>query len=401
MTIETSKENQNVLQEQYDFSLVLGGPLYQLLRRSHLTGDALDHVRRRMVAIIVLTWLPLLIFSVLQGLAWSGAKLPFLYDFDSHCRFLVALPLLIYAELMVHVRMRGIVRQFLDRNLIPQTQRDRFFAILQSAGRLRNSIVAEILLIAFVYGVGVNYIWRNVMSVQGETWYTSPAAGGGTSFARLWYVYVSLPFFQFVLLRWYFRMVVWTRFLWQVSRLDLRLVPTHPDLSGGLGFLAATVYAFIPLLLAHSVLFSGTIANWIFYEGGKLPQYKLEILAVVALAVFVVLGPLLVFAGCLSNARRKGLGEYGTFAQRYVREFDNKWLRGGAPEGEALIGSADIQSLADLNNSFDVIRSMHIVPFTKETIFQLAVITLIPFLPLTLTMISVEQLIDKILGAVF
>src|SRR4029079_5298013 len=100
-----------------------------------------------------------------------------------------------------------------------------------------------------------------------------------------------------------------------------------------------------------------------------------------AVATFFVLGPLLVFAGRLSSARRTGLAEYGTFAQRYVREFDNKWVRGGAPDGEALIGSADIQSLADLNNSFDVIRSMHIVPFTKETIFQLAVITLLPFLP--------------------
>src|SRR4029450_6945050 len=129
-----------------------------------------------------------------------------------------------------------------------------------------------------------------------------------------------------ILIRWYFRLIVWARFLWQVSRLDLRLVPTHPDHSGGLGFLAGTVFAFIPLLLAHSVLFSGTVANWIFYEGAKLPQYRLEILGVVALALFVVLGPLLVFAGCLSKARRTGMREYGTLAQHYVREFDNKWL---------------------------------------------------------------------------
>lgn len=399
MTTQTTKEN--ILDKNYDFSLVLGGPLFQLLRRSHLTGDTLDLVRRRVLAISGMAWLPLLIFSVLQGLAWSGSKLPFLYDFDTHCRFLGALPLLIYAEYMVHVRMRTIVRTFLDRGLISETQRERFFAIAESAAKLRNSIIAEILLLAFVYFVGVNYIWRNYMSVQGETWYTSAVAGGGTSFAKLWYVYISLPFFQFILLRWYFRMFVWARFLWHVSRLDLRLVPTHPDHSGGLGFLAGTVFAFIPLLLAHSVLFSGTVANWIFYEGGKLPEYRLEILALIIVALFAVLGPLIVFAPVLSNARRKGLGEYGALAQRYVREFDDKWLRGGAPEGEAFIGSADIQSLADLNNSFDVIKSMNIVPFTKETIFRLAVITLIPFLPLTLTMISLEELIDKILKSVF
>ena len=149
-----------------DFSLVLGGPLYQLFRRSHLSDDALDLVRRRMIIITAIAWLPLLIFSVLQGLAWSGTTLPFLYDINTNCRFLVALPLLIYAELVVHIRMRGIVGQFLERDLISQAQREKFFAIVQSAMRLRNSIVLELLLIAFVYGVGVNYIWRNIMSVQ-------------------------------------------------------------------------------------------------------------------------------------------------------------------------------------------------------------------------------------------
>jgi hypothetical protein len=255
-------------------------------------------------------------------------------------------------------------------------------------------------MLAFVYLVGVNYFWRNVIGVQGDTWY-SASSGGRTPLAGLWFLYVSLPFFQFILLRWVFRQLLWWRFLWQTSRLDLQLVPTHPDRCGGLGFLANTVYAFIPLLLATGVLFSGNVANWIFYDGGKLLQYKLEILAVVALGVFLVLAPLLVFGGCLSAARRKGLAEYGTLAQNYVREFDNKWLRGGAAEGEPFLGSADIQSLADLNNSFDIIRSMNLVPFTKETIFRLAVIMLLPFLPLTLTMFSLEELIDRLIKSVF
>ena len=70
----------------------------------------------------------------------------------------------------------------------------------------------------------------------------------------MWYGYVSLPLFQFLLMRWYFRLFIWTRFLWQVSRLDLSLVPTHPDRVGGLGFLANTVYAFPPLAVAHGAL---------------------------------------------------------------------------------------------------------------------------------------------------
>jgi hypothetical protein len=252
-----------------------------------------------------------------------------------------------------------------------------------------------------VYVVGVQFIWRHVFSVQIDTWNSPASPGGKFPFAGLWFLYISLPFFQFIMIRWVFRLILWLRFLWQVSRLDLQLIPTHPDLCGGLGFLSNTVYGFVPLLLALGVLFSGNVANWIFYEGGKLLDFKLEILAVVAIGILQVCGPLLVFAPSLSRARRKGLAEYGTLAQHYVREFDQKWVRGGASEGEPLIGSADIQSLADLNNSFDVIRSMRLVPFSKETIFQLAIITLIPFLPLTLTMFSFEELIDRLLKSVF
>ena len=109
----------------------------------------------------------------------------------------------------------------------------------------------------------------------------------------------------------------------------------------------------------------------------------------------------MVFAGQLARAKRAGLGEYGVLAQRYVREFDTKWVRGARDPGEPLMGSADIQSLADLANSFEVIRTMRMVPFSKETVFQLGVVTLAPLLPLTLTMISLEELLKRLLNAVF
>ena len=65
---------------------------------------------------------------------------------------------------------------------------------------------------------------------------------------------MSLSLYQFVLLRWYFRLFIWTRFLWQVSRIDLRLIPTHPDRCGGLGFVAAVGNAFVPILPAQGGL---------------------------------------------------------------------------------------------------------------------------------------------------
>jgi hypothetical protein len=113
-----------------------------------------------------------------------------------------------------------------------------------------------------------------------------------------------------------------------------------------------------------------------------------------------VLGPLLVFAPRLMSAKRTGLREYGMLASRYVSEFDRKWVRGGAPDDEPLVGSGDIQSLADLGNSFQVIRDIQPFPFGRDTVIQLVVITLLPILPLVLTMIPLEELITKLLGAV-
>jgi hypothetical protein len=383
-----------------DFSLVLGGPLFQLLRRAHLSNDALTLARRRIVVIALLAWLPLLVLSVLEGRALGDSvAVPFLHDIEVHIRYLVVLPLLIGAELVVHQRMRSVVAVFLERRLIPDHALPRFDAAVASAVRLRNSVLAEVLLIALVYVVGILIVWRQYMALDASTWYATPSADGSTlSLAGIWFGYLSLPLFQFLLVRWYFRMFIWARFLWQVSRIELSLVPTHPDRLGGLGFLSKTVHAFTLLAVAHGAILAGPLANRILYLGAGLLDFKVEIAAVLFLVLAVVIAPLLVFAPQLAQAKRNGLREYGTLSERYVREFDTKWLRGGAPAGEAFVGSADIQSLADLGSSFDVVRTMLPVPLSKDMIIQLSVATLAPIVPLALTMMPLEELLKKLLG---
>jgi hypothetical protein len=380
-----------------EFSLVLGGPLYQLLRRAHLSDDALMMVRRRMVVAVLVTWLPLLVLSAAERHLFGGDAVSFLRDVEVHVRFLVAMPLLIAAELVVHRRLRPLLQQFLERKLIPDEEMARFDAAISSAFRLRNSVWVEVALIAVVYTLGILVIWRHYMALDIATWYATPS-GDGTdlSFSGMWYGYVSLPIFQFLLVRWYFRLFVWTRFLWKASRIRLQVVPTHPDGVGGLGFLSNTVYAFGVLALAHGALLAGPLANRIFFAGASLPQFKVEIAVVVAFMLCIVLGPLLLFAPLLAQAKRLGLREYGTLSQHYVREFDAKWLRGGAPADEPLVGSADIQSLGDLANSFGVVRTMRIVPITRQAVVALATATLAPLVPLMLTMMPLEDLLKKL-----
>ncbi len=389
-----------------DFSLVLGGPLYQFFIRSRLEDSALGHLKLRIAVLTLFAWLPLFLLSLLNGKALGGVSIPFLYDIEMHLRFLLALPLLIAAELMVHKRIQIVVQQFIDRGIVAEELLPRFSAIIDSAVRLRNSMVIEVALLLIVF-VGGHFLWSAMSGMEQivqktATWYaTKSGTGVLLSPAGYWYGFVSLPLFQFIFLRWYFRLFVWARFLWQVSRLDLHLIPTHPDRAAGLGFLSVSVFAMSLLILTHGVLLSGLIANRIFYAGEKLMDFKLEVIAFIAIVMLVFLGPLFVFSPHLLRAKRDGLREYGNLASRYVEEFEQKWIHGGAQADEQLIGSGDIQSLADLGHSFEIIRGIRPIPFTRETVIELIVIILLPVLPLTLTMMPLEELITKLLGVVF
>jgi hypothetical protein len=275
----TGANDQTPLQQLSDFSLVAGGPLYRLWRRTRLSGDALELPQRRVLTLVVLIWVPLLVLSMIDGRAWGdGVALTFLHDIETHLRLLIAAPLLILAEVVVHRSLLPIVRQFVDNGLIRDEARAQFDAAIASALRLRNSVTVELLLVVFVYAVGMPLVWRDQLALDVNSWYATVAGGDlhATNAGR-WLVYVSMPVLQFLTLRWYFRFFVWGRFLWQVSRTRLNLEPTHPDGTAGLLFLARSGRAYRFVLLALGTMLSGMIANRIFHDGATLLEFKVEI----------------------------------------------------------------------------------------------------------------------------
>jgi hypothetical protein len=205
------------------------------------------------------------------------------------------------------------------------------------------------------------------LAIPVNTWYSTVTAGGNTlAPAGYWYVFVALPIIQFIALRWYFRLLIWSRLLWQISQLKLNLVPSHPDGCCGLGFLGSIAFALAPFLFAHSVLLAGYLADRILYQGARLPDQKIEIVAVALFLYLLALGPLCVFAPGLIRERERGLYTYGPLASEYVVGFERKWMQGQRPSGEDLMGSSDIQSLADLANSFAVVKRVQPFPFGRE-----------------------------------
>jgi hypothetical protein len=232
------------------------------------------------------------------------------------------------------------------------------------AGNLPNSTPLEIGLLACIYTFGL-WLWQSRVSIYAATWYATTGGRWNLTPAGFWYVFISIPMLQFILLRWYVRFFIWYRFLWQVSRIDLHLIPTHPDRAAGLGFLGKSVYTFGPILFAQGTMLAGVVASRVLYRGEQLADFKLQIGAFIAFFIVAILGPLAMFTPRLAALRRKGLADYGQLAQQYVGGFDQRWVRGELPSAEPLLGTAA------------------------------------PFVPLLLTIWSPEDVIMRIVQVVF
>ncbi|HUL67442.1 MAG TPA: hypothetical protein VLW55_22805, partial [Burkholderiaceae bacterium] len=110
------------------------------------------------------------------------------------------------------------------------------------------------------------------------------------------------------------------------------------------------------------------------------------------------LGPLFIFSRKLRKCRVKGIRDYSVLGEHYVSEFEEKWLGAGPAPKEALLGSADIQSLANLSNCVDLVRDMRTVPVSSNMLIYLGVAALLPLLPLALFKYPLMDLLEKFLG---
>jgi hypothetical protein len=303
-------------------------------------------------------------------------------------------------ELIVHQRIRSGMEQFSERGIIPPGDTAEFHAVLTTAMRLRNSISLELIVLVFSLTIG-HWVWQNKVALEAASWYgLREKESLRLTLAGYWYAFVSIPIAQFVLFRWYLRFFIWSWLLWRVSRLNLQLVSTHPDRAGGIGFLGGVVYAYAPILFAQGAMLAGMIANRIFYERQTLASFKLTILALIGFLVLSILVPLTVFTPHLLRARLAGRKQFGLLAMSYGTDFEKKWLRGDT-KGEAVLGTSDIQSLADLANSYAVVSQMRLVPFTLRDGVVLMIVTATPLAPLLLTMMPLEELLTKLLKIIF
>jgi hypothetical protein len=365
------------------FSL-LGGPLYQLGSRLGLVRGH-NTVKLGLVLGIV-TWVVLVSLALLDGV---GAELFSIKVVGGHVRLLVLIPLIFVCESSLDPRMASFVDWTLRARVVATGSRPDLEALIARIGRWKDSWVLEVLILAAAV---LTHLLAGQTGGMGLSW--APDAEHALAphgLAAWWWWHACLPLTRFLLLRWLVRLALWSYFLWRVSRMELNLLPHHYDEAGGLGGLETVHRYYLPIILAFGAVVSASFAEEI--AAGTMATGKIYIVLLTMLIIVsaLFLGPLLVFSPKLEAARLAGRRAYRNFAARYVQDFDHKWLGRTLPD-EPLLGTADIQSLADLEKSAEVVRRMRLVPFSPRIMRTYAMGVLLPFLPLLLFKYPVTEL---------
>ena len=361
--------------------------------------------QRRIIAFLAVTWVPLLVLAWWEGLAVGPTpRESLLLDFAAFARFLVAVPLVFIAEVTIGPRVTAAGLHFVRAGLVTPEDYPAFEQAIRRLARWRESLGAELVLVGMAVIGAWTFTAETVYGGATASWHTATIATGNgirLSLVGLWYHVVAVPILQFFWYRWLWRFLIWIRFLYDVSRLNLDLVPTHADGAGGLGFLGTTHTTFGILAFAMSSVLSAAAAFLIVFEGARSRRSRSTSSRSSSFPNCCFWVRWSMFCPALVRARQAWIRQYSLLVLRYNRAFHEKWIEGKVAEGEPLLGSADIQSLADLGNSFEFIRGMKVVPFSVRVILQLAVVTLLPALPLVLLVVPIEKILDLMTQAVF
>jgi hypothetical protein len=378
------------------FLIMEGGPSHRLeIRLGLIRADSPSVVRRSLLSMFA-TWVPLLVLSALQGNA-VGHQVPisFLHDFAVHARFLLAVPMLLLATTVIGPRLADAAGHFIESGLVSEPDYGKFDDAVERALRWSGSAGAEVILVLLAYALTVASLTSTAVHVS--TWYAIRSVSGVTlTWAGWWFAFFCVPLMQFLVLRWLWRLFLWAQFLWRMNRLKLQLIPTHPDEAGGLAFVGEAQQYFGIVLSAFSIPVAGVLANSIIYDGLSLPYFLPAIAAYVIVTVAIVMLPILVFIVTLFRSKKWGRYQYGTLATEYTTSFHRKWITGRRQTNETLLGTGDIQSLADLGNSYAFIDRMNLIPMGFRTPIYLALACLVPMTPLVLTMMRLEDILKML-----
>lgn len=380
------------------FYLSRGGFFYRLMLRTGLVEENRYQTWRRIAIFVSFTWFPLFILSAFEGaLAGGNTQPPFLLDPGPYGKYLFALPLIVVADSIID-RLLAPVFQYLETSgLLADEMRTRFRGAHTELTRRRDSVWAEVALIVLALVLSLSVLLGfSDMSVGKEVsswaWKVSGESRRVT-IAGWWYLLVSAPILQFLIYRWFWRLLIWIGFLYRISRIRLALQPSHSDLAGGLGPLGSAQNAFGIVFVAVGAMMSSALAHDILLEGRKFIEVQPEVGIFVVSSVAVIVAPLFLFSAQLFQAKRRALQDYGILQYQLSQDFNKNWI---VDKGKDLVNSVQPSAMADYNVVYETVKDMRIVPVKPKGAIILALVLVAPFLPLILTQISIREALQRL-----
>lgn len=380
-----------------------GGPLLRWEQKLRLVKPGRQLNARRAVLAVVIVWVPLAVMAAVQFLV-SGdeSAKSFFSDFAVNARFLVALPALILAEAECVPLLGRIVRHFTESGLVVEADRTRFEAAVSSTRRLLASTVGDLIMLLLVY-LGVAALALYFSTDAFLPWHRRASTGSlGLSPAGWWHALVSLPLFLIIFLAWLWRLALWTRFLFLMSRLNLHLIAGHPDGVGGLRFVATSLRGFRLISFALGAVVAGSLANRQVYQGTQSLDFKNFVIGLIVFLVVLFAGPLTIFLKKLRETKKRGIFEYGALARAVGIEFEAKWLRRKGNVDESSLEVPDFSATTDLYAVVNNVYGMREVPFTlRDLIGPIGVSAMLPFIPLVLMAMPLEVILRGVVKLLF
>ncbi len=378
-----------------DFLIVRNDLPIRWQRRIGLAPDHGLGVARRALFFALFTWLPIIIWAALESRLLDRAiGEPLLAHYGVHVRCLVAIPLLILAEGMALRVVRVIVLQFLENGLIIDSQRDRFIQIIQDITRLRDKAFPWIVVFA------LTLLWLmgapDSLHAHELSWATLDV---GLGFGGWWFLYVVRPIFTILLLGWLWRIGLLFMLFYRISKLDLALVPTHPDRMGGLGFLEKLPKAFVLVTLAMSAVLASRWIHDSLYHQIALDTLKLPLLSFAILWGLTVLAPLYVFSAKMISTRKKAMREYGALLAEHGRLVHRKWILGQKVGEQAILDSPELGPSADIETLYAAVKNMRKFPIGKSCIMPILVPIVLPMVIVASTQIPLMKIMTTLFKA--
>jgi hypothetical protein len=387
-----SKTSTDIQQTQFDdFLASHGGPFYELQARLHmLRADSLK-VGSRAVIFVAVAWGMPFLLALPNSLSLRGGADAFLLDLGTWARFFVAITAFVLAERQVERGLRTKLQQFLEAPLLAPGSQHAAAMAVSVALRERDSRLAELVSLVLAGVAGITS-YASLLSVDASSWAAVHGVDGVTLTAAGWWsVCVSMPLCFFLVFRGLWRHLVWARLLRRIARLELRLVGTHPDGKGGLGFLAEYPNAYMFFVFGLSSVIAAALARNLIHNSLSLAVLSSVMAGWLAIVILLFAYPLSAFSRPLAKLKRLAMLQLGAQATRYHRAAERKLLGHNVVAADA---GENEEEVADPTKTFETTRKLSTVLVSRGAIVPVAAAALLPFSIVGVQWLPLEEVLS-------